>query len=137
MTRLFAAALLFALATVTPADDKKMKDAIVDIPNDKADKIETNDGVAMKPITVSSEDDLKKVIPDEASWKRIAKLVDFKVQKLLVFAWKGSGGDKLEYMVLERFPEIIKFAVAPGKTDDLRSHVRLFAVRNNVTWSVK
>ena len=137
MTRLLAVALLFTLASLAPAEDKKMKDAIVEIGSDKADKIETKDGVATTPTMVTDEDGLKKAIPDEDTRKRIAKLVDLKEQKLLIFAWKGSGGDKLDYTVLERFPELIKFTVTPGKTDDLRSHVKLFAVRNNVTWEVK
>src|SRR5687768_8443632 len=105
MTRLLAAALLFAFTTLAPAEDKKMKDAIVALDSDKADKIETKDGSATKPTAITSEKQLDKAIPDEATRKRIAKLVDFKEQTLLVFAWQGSGGDKLDYMVLESYPE--------------------------------
>ena len=137
MSRLLAVALLFAVATLAPAEDKEMKEAIIDIGNDKGDKIETEKGSVTKPTAVTTEEDLKKVIPDEDTRKRIAKLVDFKEQKLLIFAWKGSGGDKLDYKVFERYPELIHFNVTPGKSDDLRSHVKLFAVRNNVAWQVK
>lgn len=138
MTRLVAAALLFAAVAVAHADDnKKEVPAITDIATDKDDKIETKDGKAAEPTAVKSEDDLKKAIPDEATRKRIAKLVDFKEQTLLVFAWQGSGQDKLEYVVLESYPEQIPFTYTPGKTRDLRPHVRLFAVRNNVKWTAK
>jgi hypothetical protein len=137
MTRLLAVVALFFGLSVAPADDKKPTPAITDLANDKADKIETKDGVATKPTAVTSEKELEKAIPDEATRKRIAKLVDFKEQTLLVFAWQGSGGDKLSCTVAESYPEQITFTVKPGVTDDLRSHVKLFAVRNNVKWSAK
>jgi hypothetical protein len=38
---------------------------------------------------------------------------------------------------LESFPEQIVFGYKPGKTDDLHRHVKLFALRNGVKWSVK
>jgi hypothetical protein len=138
MTRLLAAVLLFAAVTIAPADDKKKASpAITDVANDKDDKIETEGGSATKPTAVTSEEELKKAIPDETTRKRIAKLVDFKEQTLLVFAWQGSGQDKLTYGVAESYPEQIGFTYTVGKTDDLRRHVKLFVVRNNVRWSAK
>lgn len=138
MPRLLAALTVAALvATTTSAEDKKLKDAIVAIASEKDDKIETKDGAATKPVAVTTDKELEKAIPDEATRTRIAKLIDLKEQTLLVFAWESSGGDKIEYTVLESFPEQIKFSYTPGKTDDLRRHVKLFAVRNNVRWSVK
>ena len=65
----------------------------------------------------------------------IQKQVDFQQQVLLVFAWKGSGQDRLEFAVAESFPEQIFFSLKPGKTFDLREHVHLYAVRSNVKWS--
>jgi len=63
--------------------------------------------------------------------------VDFKKQIVLLFAWQGSGGDKLEYVVAESFPEQIMFSMKPGLTRDLRQHVHVFALRSNVKWSIK
>lgn len=63
--------------------------------------------------------------------------MDFKEQTLLVFAWQGSGTDKLEYVILESFPEQIKFSYKAGGEDDLRKYVKLFVLRNGVKWSVK
>ena len=45
--------------------------------------------------------------------------------------------DKLEYEILESFPEQIPFSLKPGATDDIRSHSHVFALRSNVKWSVK
>ena len=63
--------------------------------------------------------------------------MDLKTHDLLVFAWQGSGGDKIEYAILESYPEQIPFSLNRGVTDDLRTHAKLFAVRKNVRWSAK
>jgi len=89
-----------------------------------------------KPIVIKSEDDAAKHFGKEAL-DTISKKVDFKKQIVLVFAWQGSGGDKLQYQILESFPEQIPFSLEPGLTRDLRQHSRVFAVRSNVRWSVK
>jgi hypothetical protein len=89
-----------------------------------------------KPIVIKSQDDAAKHFGKDAV-AEIAKKVDFKKQIVLVFAWQGSGGDKLEYQVLESSPEQIPFSLTPGRTKDLRSHSRVFALRSDVKWSVK
>ncbi len=58
--------------------------------------------------------------------------VDFSKQEVLVFAWRGSGQDLLDYVVLESFPEQIRFRYQRGRTRDLRQHVKVFIVRSNV-----
>jgi len=63
--------------------------------------------------------------------------VDFTKQFALVFAWKGSGQDTLSYQVAEPYPEQIIFSREPGRTRDLRPHTHTYALRSNVTWSVK
>ncbi|HKB38371.1 MAG TPA: hypothetical protein VKD72_18150 [Gemmataceae bacterium] len=89
-----------------------------------------------KPLVIKSQDEAARHFGKEAR-ETIAKKVDFKKQIVLVFAWQGSGGDRLEYRILESFPEQIPFSLRPGVTDDLRSHSRVFALRSNVRWSVQ
>jgi hypothetical protein len=89
-----------------------------------------------KPIVIKSQDEAAKHFGKDAL-ETIAQKVDFKKQIVLVFAWQGSGGDKLQYQILESFPEQIPFSLRPGVTDDLRSHSRVFALRSNVRWSVQ
>jgi hypothetical protein len=89
-----------------------------------------------KPLVLKSRDEAAKHFGKDAL-ATIARKVDFKKQIVLVFAWQGSGGDKLEYRILESFPEQIPFSLRPGVTDDIRSHSRVFALRSNVRWSVK
>ncbi|MDA7977903.1 MAG: hypothetical protein MPJ50_03930 [Pirellulales bacterium] len=89
-----------------------------------------------KPLVLQSKQDATKYFGE----KQLAKLtdqVDFSKQMVLVFAWRGSGQDKLEYVVMESYPEQIAFSHQPGRTRDLRPHVKVFALRSNVKWSCK
>jgi hypothetical protein len=89
-----------------------------------------------KPLVITSQAEAAKHFGEEAL-ETIARKVDFKKQIVLVFAWQGSGGDRLGYQILESYPEQIPFSLRPGVTDDLRSHSHVFALRSNVRWSVK
>lgn len=89
-----------------------------------------------KPVIIKSNKDAAKHFKKDAL-KALKKAVDFKKQFVLVFAWRGSGGDKLSYHVLESYPEQIVFVRKPGMTKDLRSHAKVYALRSNVKWSVK
>lgn len=131
--------LLFTLVVVVPGigfanEDKPLGSAITEV---KIEKLDVKPGKWNEPVKVSSDDELKKLVSDEKTREAIAKQVDLKTHDLLVFAWQGSGGDKLSYTILESFPEQVPFKLMPGVTDDLRTHTKLFAVRKNVRWSVK
>ena len=89
-----------------------------------------------KPIVVKSKEEAAKHFGKEAV-AALVKAVDFKKQIVLVFAWRGSGGDRLNYTVAESFPEQISFSRQFGRTRDLRSHAKVFALRSNVKWSVQ
>lgn len=71
---------------------------------------------------------------DKEALAALTRQVDFNKQIVLVFAWQGSGQDVLEYKVLESFPEQVIFALTPGSTEDLRSHMRVYVLRSNVRW---
>jgi hypothetical protein len=89
-----------------------------------------------KPIVIKSQEDAAKHF-DKNALEVIAKQVDFKKQIVLVFAWQGSGGDRLSYAILESFPEQVPFSLTPGLTDDIKSHAHVFALRSNVKWSIR
>ena len=88
---------------------------------------------AKKPLEIRSEQDAAKYLSDKEV-AVLAKQVDFKQQVVLLFAWQGSSGDKLNYAIAESFPEQVLFSLQGGRTKDLRVHVRFFALRNNVKW---
>ena len=88
-----------------------------------------------KPIVIRSEADAAPHFGDEAL-AALRKQVDFAQQIVLVFAWRGSGQDRLDYAVMESYPEQVAFRLKPGRTRDLRPHVHVYALRANVAWSV-
>lgn len=85
------------------------------------------------PLIIRSADEAAKHFDDKAL-ATLKKHVDFKHQIVLVFAWKGSGQDKLDYKVLESFPEQVVFELTPGRTKDLRSHTQVYVLRSDVKW---
>ena len=104
-------------------------------------KIEPNakafeDSGKKKPLALKSEKEAAKYF-EAAQLKKLEAQVDFEKQVVLVFAWKGSGQDKMTFEVAESFPEQITFKYQPGRTRDLRPHVKIYALRSNVKWSVK
>jgi hypothetical protein len=89
-----------------------------------------------KPIVLKTVEEAGEHFPEEELAK-LDKQVDFDKQIVLLFAWRGSGQDRLEYIVDKSYPEQISFTIKPGRTRDLRPHVKIFALRDNVSWSVK
>ena len=87
-----------------------------------------------KPTRIATEEEAAKVFEGEALAK-LKEKVDFEKQIVLVFAWRGSGQDKLNHVVLESFPEQVRFSIERGRTRDLRPHVHVFALRSNVDWA--
>tara|TARA_B100000700_G_scaffold29216_2_gene28100 strand:+ start:81 stop:881 length:801 start_codon:yes stop_codon:yes gene_type:complete len=90
----------------------------------------TLDG-AMKPLLLQSFEEAAAYL-DTKNLAVVKDKVDFSKQEILVFAWRGSGQDRITYEVLESFPEQIRFSYQPGRTRDLRPHVKVFVVRSDV-----
>jgi hypothetical protein len=93
-------------------------------------------GAATRPLVLNSE----KEASEHFSKDELAKLtreVDFSKQFVLVFAWRGSGGDRLSYTVAESSPEQVAFTLTRGRTRDLRPHLHIYALRTGVKWSVR
>jgi len=89
-----------------------------------------------KPIELKSKDEAAEFFATE-QLDALLKQVDFDKQTVLVFAWKGSGQDKLTFVVAESFPEQIFLTLTPGRTRDLRPHTHVYVLRKGVKWSVK
>ncbi|HCQ80716.1 MAG TPA: hypothetical protein DIV46_12130 [Verrucomicrobiales bacterium] len=89
-----------------------------------------------KPVVLKSSENGAKYFGKEALAK-ISKAVDFEKQSVLVFAWKGSGQDRLQYVLKEAFPEQIVFSYKRGRTKDFRSHVKVYVLRLDVKWAAE
>jgi hypothetical protein len=81
-------------------------------------------GKATEPTAIKSADDLAKSPALKDSADAIKKEVDFDTQKLVFFAWSGSGGDK----IAPDAKTAGTFTYTAGLTRDLRPHVHLFVV---------
>lgn len=86
-----------------------------------------------KPLVIKSEKEAAEYFGMDAL-AALKKQVNFEQQIVLVFAWRGSGQDRLAYSVAESFPEQVFFEYKPGRTKDLRPHTYVFALRSNVKW---
>jgi hypothetical protein len=82
-----------------------------------------------KAVEIKSADELAKaaMFADDAGRDAIKKQVDFSKQKLVVFVWSGSGGDKLSGALSKNGKSVV-FNYTQGLTDDLRRHAHVFAV---------
>ncbi len=129
--------LVLGLATCLPAEEKKAAPAIKAVElafNAASFKKLAAKASIKKPLAIEDA----KTAADYFSadeLKVIAKQFDFQGQKLLVFVWRGSGGDRLTYAVMKSYPVQIRFQYQRGRTKDLRQHLKLFALRKNVTFS--
>ncbi len=86
-------------------------------------------GAAPKPVEIKTADELAKagIFADDASRDAVKKQVNFDKEKLVVFAWSGSGGDKIAGE-LSKDGKAAVFNFKAGLTDDLRRHQLVFAV---------
>jgi len=139
MTAAAVIVVAWASATAPGAEDEAP-------PESAGPAIENVTGVAPKPdafkprgwktpTEIGTADEAKAFFGEKQMEKLLGQ-VNFEKQKVLVFAWRGSGGDRLSYSVAGSFPEQVTFEYRGGRTRDLRPHVHVFALRKNVTWRV-
>ena len=88
-----------------------------------------------EPLVLRSAKDAGEHFPEEEAG-RLSKQVDFARQLVLVFVWRGSGQDRLDCRVAESYPEQVFFSCRAGRTRDMREHVRVYALRADVKWTV-
>jgi len=89
-----------------------------------------------KPLVIRTEKEAAEHFLD-ASLAALKKQVDLKKQIVLVFAWQGSGQDRLSHSVAESYPEQVTFKYTHGFSRDLRPHIHVYALRSNVKWTAK
>ncbi len=133
--RICIASLCFTIVFVfaSPASAQK---PIVAVKNVRPKKTVFDISGRKKPIVIQTAKQAAEHFAGD-QLEALSKQVDFDKQLVLVFAWRGSGQDRLDYVVMESFPEQVRFTYKPGRTRDLRPHVYVFALRSNVKWSVR
>lgn len=130
------AAVVAALALVaasTPGGDKKDETPFREI-DVKGISLESKGGRPTAPIVVKSAEEVK-MLASMALQEALTKQIDFKKEFALVFAWAGSGGDRIVPSVAKGTD--VRFLYTPGLTRDLRQHLRVFAVKTGTEWKVE
>lgn len=92
-------------------------------------------GSAKKPLVIENAEGLKVLEGAKELQERIQKSADFTKEFVLVFAWAGSGGDRIA--IGPSTKEKAVFTYTPGLTRDLRHHLKVFAVSKGAAWSVE
>lgn len=125
-----------------PVAEKKPQSSIKVLDDLSAKESAFKPAQDLKPVVLKSEKEAAELFSDEAV-AQLVKQVDFSKQVALVFAWRGSGQDRLEYAVARvpandpiGRPEHAVFSFEPGRTRDLRPHTRVFVLRSDSRWSM-
>jgi hypothetical protein len=129
MRTLFVTLAGLALCGAAAAEDAK-----VVRPLDLKDLPFRSEGPFGKPVVIGTADELAKAVDDKDARDAIAKAVDFKTENLVVFAWAGSGQDRVALTVEkgEKGPVVVT-TFKGGLTRDLRQHVHAYAVSKSAT----
>jgi hypothetical protein len=94
-------------------------------------------GSVEKPVVIDGEASLKKHLAEEKTREQIRAQVDFQKEQVLLFAWSGSGMDQLSYDIKDgKSPTEILFSYQAGRADDLKHHVRFFAIPKTASWRI-
>ena len=114
--------LLIAIAALAGEPDAKLP-PIQPLKQPKPTQAVFKASSATKPLVLDS---LEAAAPyfTEKALALLKTKVDFAQQKLLIFAWRGSGQDRLTYSIAESYP-------------DLRPHLHTYLLRANVRWRVR
>ena len=124
---------LFGLATL--AEEAKIIVREIDIKG--ATGLEP--GKVKVPKVITTDAELAKAITDAGVLAEVRKAVDFEKEKLVLFAWQGSGRDELTHTMEKgdkSDKEIVTFHYLAGRTRDLRSHQKLFAFAKSADFVV-
>jgi hypothetical protein len=126
-------------ATDGQAADSDQSDRVVrEIELDDKSKLPRSRTRVVKPTVIENPEELAKLITHETLRTQIGEQVDFASEHLLVFAWAGSGADKITTDVTRADDAArVVFLYTPGRTRDLRPHVHLFVIEQEAKWIVR
>jgi hypothetical protein len=134
---LLAAGLVLASGASADDPSKKAVPAVreIDLKGYSSDR---PGGDVQKPVIITTAEELARAFPNREWQQRVGKQADFAREKLLLFAWSGSGTDRLTATAGKgKDGPVIVFHYTAGLTDDVKAHFRLFAVPMAATWRLE
>jgi hypothetical protein len=92
--------------------------------------VQPKQGDATKPTEIKTAEELaKSPLFGAGAAEKLKKHVNFEKEKLVVFAWSGSGQDSIAGATATADKKLVaEFTYTPGKTRDLRQHFKAFVV---------
>lgn len=134
-----ALCVLVALAVPVTAADKTQPLTAVDLKGKEIAVVQPKEGNPLQPTEIKTTDELtKSPLFAESSIEKVKKEVNFEKEKLVVFAWSGSGRDVIAgVLVTEEKKATAQFTYTPGATKDNRPHFRLFVVPKDAEMKVE
>jgi hypothetical protein len=128
-------AMLFTCSVALAADDKPI---VKEIPTKDLKLVFPKSGKATEPTIFTAADDVAKSPVVGGAADEIKKQVNFEKEKLVVFAWGGSGGDKLATDITTADKKTTAvFTLTRGLTRDFRQHIHLYIVPKNAEVKVE
>jgi hypothetical protein len=140
--RLAPLVLLFAVPALLaePADPKDDKAPVVREIKREGLNLPVRRGRFDDPIKITSPAELAKAIADKDTQGKLNKQIDWKKEYLLLFAWSGSGGDRLTFAVEKgakpKDSPVVVLTFKAGLTRDLRRHGSLIVIPNKTTYRI-
>lgn len=89
-------------------------------------------GRPLQPKVIRSQKEALELLSAE-SVAEFNKQVDLSKDSVVLFAWRGSGQDRLK---ASHQNHLVLFSLEPGRTKDLREHVKAYAIGKNVHWAI-
>jgi hypothetical protein len=128
-------AVLVAVVVLAAPAIGEDKPAIKEIATKDLKLVIPETGKVTQPAEIKTAEELAKspVVGKEAD--TVKKQIDFSKEKLVVFAWSGSGGDRVAGG-LNKDGKTAEFTYTGGLTFDLRQHSRLYVVPKDATVKV-
>lgn len=121
MRNLLCAVAILLVGSAAMADDKP---AVKEIDTKDFKIMAPRDGKATAPTEIKTADELAKNAMLKEAAEAIQKHVNFQKEKLVLFAWWGSGQDRITSD--DKSPGTFIYTL--GFTRDYRMHVKLFVV---------
>ncbi len=87
-------------------------------------------------IAIQSLDDALKHL-SRASMESIAEKIDFEKEQMLIFAWQGSGQDRIYGHTTSGKEATTRFSYTPGNTKDLKTHVMVYSLPKDMKWTAE
>jgi len=91
-----------------------------------------------QPLIIESVEQLEKDFDDKGFLAKVKLLADLSKDRLIVFTWSGSGGDKLELVSGDTMNMgNTTFAYKRGLTRDLRQHTHIYVMPQGTKFDVQ